>query len=110
MDVRVHAHWVFIADGDGDLFEYCDKVMRALLQQERCLDGFVDSAVSADAARAVMEIEADISGDDLSQAIAEGHAAVRAALHSAGIGTPDWPSHGEALSMVLKDLRTEQLV
>ncbi|HET6291093.1 MAG TPA: hypothetical protein VFG15_30665 [Amycolatopsis sp.] len=68
MGVRVHAHWVFVADG------------------------------------------ADISGDGLSQAIAEGHAAVRAAPHSAGIGTPDRPTHGEALSMVLKDLRTEQLV
>ncbi|WET78867.1 hypothetical protein P3102_33300 [Amycolatopsis sp. QT-25] len=107
MGVRVHAHWVFVADGDGGLFDYRDKVMRALLHQERCLDGFVDSAASADAARAVMGIEADISGDDLSRAIAEGHAAVRAALHSAGIGTPDWPAHGEALFMVSKDLRTE---
>ncbi|MFD5249016.1 hypothetical protein ACFWIW_31040 [Amycolatopsis sp. NPDC058340] len=109
MGVTVHAHWVFIADGDGDLFGYCDKVMRALLEQERCLDGFVDSAVSADGGRAVMEIEADVSGDDLSHAIAKAHAAVRSALHSVGIGTPDWPTHGEAMSMVLKDLRTEQL-
>ncbi|MGK4592404.1 hypothetical protein [Amycolatopsis sp. w19] len=104
MAVTVHAHWVFIADGDGDLFDYCDKVMRALLEQERCLEGI---AVSADGGRAVMEIEADVSGDDRSHAIAKAHAAVRSALHSVGIGTPDWPTHGEAMSMVLKDLRTE---
>ncbi|WP_410655632.1 hypothetical protein [Amycolatopsis sp. lyj-112] len=109
MSVTVHAHWVFIADGADDLFGYGDKVMHALLDQERCVAGFTDSAVSADAARAVMEIEADIIGVDLSHAIAEGHAAIRAALHSVGIGTPDWPTHGEAMSMVLKDLRTEQL-
>lgn len=111
MTIRVHSHLVFIVDraDRDDLFAYADKLMNALLNQETCNSAFTDSAVSADAARGVIEIEADASGREPSHAIASLQAAVRASLHEVGIGTPDWPTHDEVMSMVLKDLRTEQL-
>lgn len=110
MTIAIHSHWEFLADGDADLFAYGDKVMQALLDQERCTPEFTDSAVAADMGRHVLEIEANACGSELSDAIATVRACVRAALHAAGIGTPDWPTHDEAMSMVLKDPRTEPLV
>jgi hypothetical protein len=109
MTVTVHSHWTFITNTTDNLFAYGDKVMQAMLDLEKCTPGFADPAVAADAERGVIEIEAEATGNDLSHAIATVHAAVRAALHEAGIGTPDWPTHDEALSMVLKDLHTVQV-
>lgn len=108
--VMVHSHWVFLAKNlDEDLFALGDKLMQALLDQERCDQTFSDSAVAADAGLGLLEIEANATGQDLSTAIATVGAAVRAALHSVGIGTPGWPSHHESVSMVLKDLKTEEI-
>jgi hypothetical protein len=109
--VLVHSHWVFLPAGrfPDDLFAICDKLMQALLDQEQCNKAFVDSAVAADAEHQLVEIEANAVGDTLSDALATVHAAIRAALHSVGISTPTWPTHDEALSMVLKDLSTEQI-
>ena len=107
--VMVHSHWVFLAAFEDDLFALADKIMQALLDQEACNTAFSNSAVSADAGRRTLEIEANAAGEDLSDAIATGQAAVRAAFHSVDVGTPDWPSHSEALSMVLKDLRAEEI-
>jgi hypothetical protein len=110
MSVTVHSHWQFIADGEGDLFAYGDKLMQALLDQEECTSAFKDVAVAADTGRGLLEIEANTSGDTLSEAIATTAACVRAGLHEVGIGTPDWPTHDEAMSILLKDLRQEPLV
>jgi hypothetical protein len=108
--VMVHSHWVFIAvDLGHDLFAFCDKLMQALLDQERCDKSFSDSAVSADAGHHQIEIEANATGNTLSDAIATAQSALRSALHSLGVGTPDWPTHDEAMSMVLKDLKNEQI-
>jgi hypothetical protein len=109
MSVTVHSHWVFLTGLRDDLFAFCDTLIQALLDQERCLTGFSDSAVSADAARGLIEIEANATGDDLSHAMALVQSAVRSALHALGAGTPYWPTHDEALSMVLKELHTEQI-
>jgi hypothetical protein len=109
MSVAVHSHWTFIVNAGLDLFSLGDKIMRAMLDQEKCTSTFVDSAVSVDSARGLMEIEADTTGGDLSEAIATAQAVVRAALHEVGIATPDWPNHDDALSMVLKDFRTVQV-
>ena len=32
------------------------------------------------------------------------------AMHEVGISTPDWPSHRETMSMLLKELHTAELV
>jgi hypothetical protein len=106
----VHSHWVFLAvDLGDDLFAFGDKLMHALLDQETCNKTFSDSAVSVDAGNHLLEIEANATGDTLSDAIATVQSAVRSALHSTGIGTPTWPSHDETMSVVLKDLKTEQI-
>lgn len=111
MSIRIHSHWEFIVETNGeDLFAFGDKLMHALLDQEQCTPEFADSAVAADAGRGILEIEADATGEDLSHALATVRACVRAAVHEVGIGTPDWPTHDEALSMVLKDLRTTEKV
>lgn len=109
--VMVHSHWIFLPATafPDDLFAVCDKLMQALLDQEQCNETFTDSAVAADAENRLVEIEANATGTTLSDAIAVVHAAIRAALHSVGIGTPSWPTHDEAMSMVLKDLSTEEI-
>lgn len=110
MSVRVHSHWVFMAESHADLFAYSDKLMEALLDQEACNDAFMDTAVSTDLGNDVIEVEADATGADLSAAIASLRAAIRAALHQVGIGTPDWPDHNALMKMFLKDMHTEELV
>lgn len=107
--VTVHSHWVFLANLTDDLFAIGDKLMQALLDQEKCNRTFSDSAVAVDGERVTVEVEANATGRNLSEAIATAHSAVRAALHSIGIGTPIWPTHDEAVSMVIKDLRNEQI-
>lgn len=110
MSVTIHSHWEFIALDGEDLSPYGDKIMQALLDQEGCRPEFTDSAVATDSLRRVLEIEANATGADLSDAVATVRACVRAAVHEVGIGTPDWPTHDEAMSMILMDLRMEPLV
>lgn len=115
MNATVHAQWVFLMKPmmpgpDEELFSFCDKLMQALLAQEACGVGFSDPAVSVDVEHGSIEIEAELAGNELAEALSIGASAVRAALHEVGAGTPDWPTHDEVMSMVLKDLRTEQLV
>jgi hypothetical protein len=111
MSTTIAGHWVFIAgtDGDEDLAARGDRVMNALLDQENAAPGIADSAVAVGAGRRILEIEATATGESLSDAIATGQSAIRAALHTAGIGTPDWPKHEDVMSMVLANLHTEEL-
>lgn len=107
MAVHVHSHWTFIGDA-GDLLKQSELVMEALLDQEACNHDFTDSAVAADAGRGVMEIESTSTGEDLAHAVATAQSVVRSALHATGISTPDWPTHDQAMSMVMQDFQTEQ--
>ncbi|MPZ00760.1 MAG: hypothetical protein GEU97_22860 [Actinophytocola sp.] len=109
MSITAHSHWEFLASSGDDLFEYSDKLMDALLDQEKCNPAFRDSAVSTDAGNQIIEIEADAEGASLSEAIAILRAAIRSALHQVGIGTPDWPKHDEVMRVILKDMHHEQL-
>lgn len=110
MSTTIHSRWEFLVKSGDHLFAFGDKLMLALLTQEECRSEFTDVAVAADSDRGVIEVEANATGDDMSDAIAIVRACVRAAMHEVGIGTPDWPTHDEVLSMLLKDFRTEELV
>ncbi|MGH3771407.1 MAG: hypothetical protein ACRDRW_08445 [Pseudonocardiaceae bacterium] len=96
MTVGVGIHWTFLVIGDVDLFEHADAVTEALLEQEKHAPGVLDSAVSADRERRVVEIEVTAQGADDAEAVATGQAAVMAA-------------GAEVVSRVPTDLRTTAL-
>ncbi|EHY90516.1 hypothetical protein ACQPZU_04390 [Saccharomonospora azurea] len=110
MSTAIHAHWQFIVRSADDLFASADKLMEALIAQEECSHGFTDVAVAVDGDRGIVEVEANASGKDLAHAVAVAQSCVRAAMHEVGISTPDWPSHRETMSMLLKELHTAELV
>lgn len=97
MTVGVGIHWTFRVIGDVDLFEHADAVTEALLEQEKHSPGVLDSAVSADRERRVVEIEVTAEG---AEAVATGQAAVTAAVRAAG---------AEVVSLVPTDLSTTVL-
>lgn len=84
MTVGVAIHWTFQVVGGTDLFAHADAVTEALLEQEKLPPGVLDSAVSADRGRGVMEIEVTASGHSESAAVTAGQAAVTAAIQAAG--------------------------
>ncbi|MGH3823102.1 MAG: hypothetical protein ACRDRA_09765 [Pseudonocardiaceae bacterium] len=100
MTVGVGIHWTFRVIGDVDLFEYADAVTEALLEQEKRSPGVLDSAVSVDRERKVVEIEVTAEGADDAEAVATGQAAVTAAVQAAG---------AEVVSLVPTDLSTTVL-
>lgn len=109
MSVGVFIHWTFKVVGGGDLFKQADALTEALLEQERCTPEVKDSAVSADRAGAVVEIELTVMAASEDDALAKGQAAIRAALHATGWGTPEWPTHDEMMSLLPTNLETTPL-
>jgi hypothetical protein len=109
MTVGISIHWTFTFGGHADLFEHADAVTAALLEQERCTPEVVDSAVSADRGARVMEIEVTVQASSEDEAIAVGQAAIRSAIHAAGGGTANWPSHDDLVSLLPTDLRTTRV-
>jgi hypothetical protein len=109
MAVDMFIHWTFVVEGERDLFVGADAVTDALVDQEKCTLELLDSAVSADRGARTVEIEVTVRAASENEAIAVGHAAVRAAIHAAGGSTPDWPSHAEAMSLLPTGLETTRV-
>jgi hypothetical protein len=109
MPVSMFIHWTFAVAGSGDVFGHADAVTEGLLEQERCTPEITDSAVSADRSKRVMEIEVTVQASSEHEAIAVGQAAIRSAIHAAGLGTPWWPSHEDLVSLLPRDLQTTRL-
>jgi hypothetical protein len=80
--------------------------MDALVDQQECTPAVKDFAVSVDAGKSTIEIEATVEDESFDSAVALGQAVIRAAIHETGAGTPTWPTHDEILSMVPTDLQT----
>ncbi|MGH3753573.1 MAG: hypothetical protein ACRDRP_12900 [Pseudonocardiaceae bacterium] len=109
MTVAMFIHWRFTVEGEVDLFERADAVTAALLEQEQCTPKVQDSAVSADRGGRVMEIEVTVQAASENEAIAIGQAAIRSAIHAAGLSTSWWPSHDEVVSLLPTGLQTTRL-
>lgn len=109
MTVAMFIQWKFTVDGQVDLFEHADAVTKALLEQEQCTPEVLDSAVSADRAGRVMEIDVTVRATSEDEAIAVGQAAIRSAIHAAGGGTAHWPSHDDLVSLLPTDLQTTRV-
>ncbi|RCW43118.1 hypothetical protein DFQ14_1075 [Halopolyspora algeriensis] len=112
MQVGVFIHWTFTVRPEHsglDLFEHGDQLTEALLNQEACTSELKDSAVSVDRRNSVIEIEASVVASSANEAIAIGQAAIRAAIHASGGGTPTWPSHDELVTLLPTNLQTEEL-
>lgn len=109
MTVAMLIHWRFAVEGGGDLFEHANAVTEALLDQERCTPEVADSAVSADRSGRVIEIEVTVRASSEHEAIAVGQAAIRSAVHGAGLSTPWWPSHEDLVSLLPTALQTTRL-
>lgn len=110
MTVSIFIHWTFTVTGTIDVFEHADAITEALLEQERCTPEIADSAVSADRSKRVVEIEVTVQASSEHEAIAVGQAAIRSAIHVAGLGTPWWPSHEDLVSLLPRALQTTVLV
>jgi len=98
--IGVSIHWTFRVISDVDLFAHADRVTEALLELEQSTPALLDSAVSADRRRGVVEIEVSASGQSEDEAVAAGQDAVTAAIRAAG---------AELVSMVPTGLETTRL-
>ncbi|MEY8040960.1 hypothetical protein [Saccharopolyspora cebuensis] len=102
-------HWKFsVPSASVDLFEHADRLTEALLDQEECTPQFTDSAVSVDRGEGIVEVEASVKAATSDEGIAVGQAAIRTALHACGVSTPFWPSHDELLTLLPRNLETEE--
>ena len=78
MTVGVAIHWTFrVVVSDIDLFEVANLLTETLLELERSTPGVLDSAVSADRDRGIVEIEVTTSGRSEDDAVATGQSAVK---------------------------------
>ncbi len=109
MTVAMFIHWKFTVEGHVDLFGCADAVTTTLLEQEQCTPEVRDSAVSACRSGRVMEIEVTVQAASEYEAIAIGQAAIRSAIHAAGLSTAWWPNHDEVVSLLPTDLQTTRL-
>lgn len=96
---------VRLADGHT-VHERAEAVMAELVELSE--DGSIlDSAVSSDSERAIVDIEVTVNATDLDDGIARSMAAMRTAIHAVGDATPGWPSHKDVMEMIAQTMHAE---
>ena len=96
---------VRLCDGHT-VHDRAEAVMAELVELSEA-GSILDSSVSSDAQRAVVEIEVTVEADDLDDGIARAMAAMRTAIHAVGDATPGWPSHKDVMEMIAQTMHAE---
>jgi hypothetical protein len=94
MTIATQACWTFAVAGPrtaDELAECTQGVMESLLELERRDDDLLESGVAMDAGEKTVVVEVTVRAASGPQLVERSTGIVRAALHAAGHGTPDWP-------------------
>jgi hypothetical protein len=95
-------------ESDEGFHDRVEAVMEELVAIEQSDDELSDATVSGDAGAGQVVVELLVLTDDPLYAITRSAAAIRAAVHAAGHGTPGWPDNDElALALDQASTRTE---
>ncbi|GAA1386225.1 hypothetical protein GCM10009639_09750 [Kitasatospora putterlickiae] len=92
--LRATVRWTFKVVGPETADEpsnSAERVMEALLDLEACDSRLCDSGVAMDATDMTVDIELTATGGDAPDTLRYAQTAIRAAIHAAGDGAPEWP-------------------